>query len=141
MKRILFFIMLMFLTLSTFSQVKEKTFVIFTTVDKWTYEPKGLFKNKLVPTVEKDVDIKVVLSKETLCLTEDESGFGVCDEIKTDNRSSSIHLGVRSRMITLKKLDYCLIIMEYKDVTILSFSNYKKLGRGWKTWSVTIPKK
>jgi len=128
-------------TLSVFSQFNNDTFVFFTSVEKWTYTPKRLFKNKVIPVQEKDVAVKIILSKETLCLTEDESGFGVCDEIKTDNRSSSIHLGVRSRMITLKKLDYCLIIMEYKDVTILSFSNYKKLGRGWKTWSVTIPKK
>lgn len=128
-------------TLSVFSQFNNDTFVFFTTVEKWTYTPKGLFKNKIIPVQEKDVAVKIILSKETLCLTEDVSGFGICDEIKTDNRSSSIHLGVRSRMITLKKLDYCLIIMEYKDVTIISFSNYKKLGRGWKTWSVTIPKK
>lgn len=141
MKRILFFIMLMFLTLSTFSQVKEKTFVIFTTVDKWTYEPRGLFKNKLVPTVEKDVDIKVVLSKETLCLTEDKSGFGACGEIKSDEVVIDKRFGFYTRTITLKDSDYQMIILETKNDITISFSNYRSTKKEWKTWNFTLPVK
>lgn len=133
--------MLILGALSTFSQVKEKTFVIFTTVDKWTYEPKGLFKNKLVPSVDKDVDIKIVLSKETLCLTEDRSGFGACGEIESDKVSIDKRFGFYTRTITLKNSDYQMIILETKNDITISFSNYKNTKKEWKTWNFTLPVK
>ncbi len=140
MKKLILSMLLIMSTLSVFSQFDKDTFVFFTTVEKWTFTPKGLFKNKLATAQEKNVNVKIVLSKETLCLTEDVSGFGVCGEIDVDNNNKVTTLGMRSRTITLKKSDYSLVILEMEKVIIVNFSNYKNSKKEWKTWSVTIPK-